>query len=58
LVEELNAYLRPLREKRAEMAAHPGYAWEVLSDGAARVRPVVEDLMGAVRRAMHVDAER
>jgi hypothetical protein len=30
----------------------------VLSDGAARVRPVVEDLMGAVRRAMHVDAER
>jgi tryptophanyl-tRNA synthetase len=58
LVEELNAYLRPFREKRAEMAAHPGYAWEVLSDGAARVRPVVEDLMGAVRRAMHVDAER
>ncbi len=58
LVEELNAYLRPFREKRSEMAAHPGYAWEVLSDGAARVRPVVEDLMGAVRRAMHVDAER
>lgn len=57
LVEDLNAYLRPFRERRAELAAEPGYAWEVLAAGAARVRPAVEDLMGAVRRAMHVDAE-
>ena len=57
LVEDLNAYLRPFRERRAALAAEPGRAWEVLADGAARVRPAVEELMAAVRRAMHVDAE-
>ncbi|MBN2847602.1 MAG: tryptophan--tRNA ligase [Coriobacteriia bacterium] len=56
LVEDLNAYLRPFRERRAALAVEPGVAWEVLADGAARVRPVVEELMGDVRRAMHVDA--
>ena len=56
LVKDLNAYLRPFRERRTALAAEPGVAWEVLSEGAARVRPVVEELMGDVRRAMHVDA--
>jgi tryptophanyl-tRNA synthetase len=56
LVEDLNGYLAPFRERRAELAERPDFAWEVLADGAARVRPAVEELMGAVRRAMHVDA--
>ena len=58
LVEDLNAYLRDFRTRRAELAAEPGYAWEVLTAGAARVRPEVESLMAEVRRSMHVDAER
>ncbi|MBN1192950.1 MAG: tryptophan--tRNA ligase [Coriobacteriia bacterium] len=58
LIEDLNAYLRSFRERRAELASTPGYAWEVLAEGAAKVRPAVEELMGAVRRAMHVDAEQ
>src|SRR5574340_1015432 len=58
LIEDLNAYLRPFRTRRTELAATPGYAWEVLSAGAAQVRPAVEELMAEVRRAMHVDAER
>lgn len=58
LVEDLNDYLREFRTRRAELAAEPGYAWEVLAAGAERVRPEVESLMGDVRRAMHVDAER
>lgn len=57
LVEDLNAYLREFRTRRAELAAEPGYAWEVLAAGAERVRPEVESLMGNVRRAMHVDAD-
>ncbi len=57
LVEDLNAYLRDFRTRRAELAAEPGYAWEVLAEGAGRVRPEVEELMGRVRRAMHIDAE-
>jgi tryptophanyl-tRNA synthetase len=55
--EDLNAYLRAFRTKRAEFAAKPGFAWDVLADGAARVRPAIDELMGTVRRAMHVDAE-
>jgi len=58
LVEDLNAYLRDFRTRRAELAAEPGAAWDVLDRGAARVRPTVEALMGDVRRAMHIDAER
>jgi len=56
LVEDLNGYLAPFRERRAALAVEPGVAWEVLAEGAARVRPVVEELMRDVRRAMHVDA--
>ena len=56
LAEDLNAYLSDFRERRAELAKNPGYAWEVLADGAARVRPAVSELMGDVRRAMHVDS--
>jgi tryptophanyl-tRNA synthetase len=58
LVDDLNAYLAPFRARRAELAAEPGYAWDVLADGAARVRPAIDEVMGAVRRAMHVDADR
>ncbi|MHB1340327.1 MAG: tryptophan--tRNA ligase [Coriobacteriia bacterium] len=56
LAEDLNDYLRDFRTRRAELAEHPGYAWEVLESGAAKVRPAIEELMGAVRTAMHVDA--
>lgn len=56
LVEDLTAYLAPFRERRAELAARPGYAWEVLAAGADRARPVVRDVVGTVRRLVHMDA--
>ncbi len=56
MAEDLNAYLADFRARRAELAKEPGYAWEVLTDGAARVRPAVDELMSAVRRSMHVDS--
>lgn len=49
LVEELT----PFRERREELAAEPGLVERVLAEGAARVRPVVEETMQAVREAMH-----
>jgi len=58
LVEDLNAYLHDFRTRRAELAAEPGYAWEVLREGHEKVRPAVEELMGEVRRAMHIDSDR
>lgn len=56
LGDELNAYLADFRARRAEIAARPGYAWDVLAAGAEKVRPVVRGLMADVRCAMHIDA--
>jgi hypothetical protein len=45
-------YYRPFRERRADLEAQPGLVQQVLADGLAKVRPVVEDTMKAVRAAM------
>jgi tryptophanyl-tRNA synthetase len=55
MADDLVAYLAPFRERRAELAARPGYAWEVLRDGAERVRPVVRETIDAVRTRVHID---
>jgi tryptophanyl-tRNA synthetase len=55
LIDGLSEYLAPFRERRAELAARPGYAWDVLADGARRVRPVVRETIDAVRRLVHVE---
>jgi tryptophanyl-tRNA synthetase len=57
LIDDLTAYLAPFRERRAELAARPGYAWEVLADGAKRVRPVTDEVVSTVRRLTHIDPE-
>lgn len=54
--QDLNEYLSGFRARREELAAEPHYAWDVLEEGAARVRPAVDELMGSVRRSLHVDA--
>jgi tryptophanyl-tRNA synthetase len=56
LVEDLTAYLAPFQERRAELAAKPGYAWDVLADGAARVRPVAREVIEDCRRRVRIDA--
>jgi tryptophanyl-tRNA synthetase len=52
LADRVVEYYRPFRERRAELQAQPGLVERVLADGAAKVRPVVEDTMKAVRSAM------
>ena len=56
MADDLNEYLAHFRERRMELTAKPGAAWEILDAGAAKVRPAVEELMGAVREALHIDA--
>ncbi len=55
LIEDLAAYLGPFQERRAELAARPGYAWEVLAAGAERVRPTIREVMAEVRRLVRID---
>lgn len=44
--------LAPFRERRAELGSKPGMAEEVLSAGRAKVGPMAEQTMEAVREAM------
>ena len=52
LADRLIEELRPIRERRAELAAEPGLVPKVLADGRERVRPIVRETLDAVRDAM------
>jgi tryptophanyl-tRNA synthetase len=54
LAERIIEFFRPMREKRQQMAAEPGYVEEVLAAGAAKVRPIVEQTMAEVRQAVGI----
>ena len=54
LADRIDAHFARFRERREELEREPGLAEQTLADGAARVRPVVEGTMGAVREAMHL----
>jgi tryptophanyl-tRNA synthetase len=55
MAEDLNEYLSSFRTNRRTLASDSGYAWDVLAEGALRVRPAIEELMESVRDAMHVN---
>jgi len=54
LANALNAYLEPIRERRAAALARPGYLRDVLFQGSARARVVAAETMGRVRDAMKI----
>jgi tryptophanyl-tRNA synthetase len=52
VTEAVNERFAPVRARRAELAADPGYARQVLRDGCARARAVAADTLEEVRDAM------
>jgi tryptophanyl-tRNA synthetase len=52
LADRIVAYYAPFRERRDALDATPEVADEVLEAGAAKVSPIVDDTMKAVRAAM------
>jgi tryptophanyl-tRNA synthetase len=50
LAEKINLALKPFREKRAEIAAKPGYVKEVLADGAQRASVIAKETMREVKQ--------
>jgi tryptophanyl-tRNA synthetase len=52
LSERLLEFFRPARERRAELAAKPGYVEQVLGDGAAKLAPIAAETMRAVHERM------
>ena len=53
-LKNLEAFLAPLQQRRAEILARPGTVEEILMDGNARARESVETTMRVVREAMHL----
>lgn len=54
LTESLNAYLAPIRQKRAELENEKGYLHDVLVRGVDRARSVAIDTLEEVREAMNM----
>jgi tryptophanyl-tRNA synthetase len=52
VTDAVNDRLAPFRARRAELAADPGYARQVLRDGCARARAVAAATLAEVRDAM------
>jgi len=50
--EALNAYLKPIRTRRATYAADPAQIERIVADGTARAREVAGETMRQVKRAM------
>jgi tryptophanyl-tRNA synthetase len=54
LATALNALLEPMRQRRAEVLARPGYLDEVLFEGSRRARVHAAETMARVREAMKI----
>ncbi len=55
LARALNAFLDPIRERRAEYDRDEKAIDEILKEGTRRARAVAQETMGQVRRAMKID---
>ena len=55
LAAAVNNRLAPLRERRAEVLAKPGYVREMLIEGSRKARTVAQETMARVRAAVHLD---
>ena len=52
VTESVNEYLAPIRERREELAAKPGYIEEVLHEGNRRANEIANATLDEVREAM------
>jgi tryptophanyl-tRNA synthetase len=54
LARAINQMLDPIRERRAVIAARPGYVREVIEEGSKKARGVAEETMDRVRAAVRL----
>lgn len=55
VTESLNEHLAPIRARRAELVADPGYLLQVLHEGNAKANEMAEATLAEVRVAMQMD---
>lgn len=54
LVDVLNRFLAPIRERRAELERNPDVVWDILQTGVRRARAEGTATLELVREAMHI----
>jgi tryptophanyl-tRNA synthetase len=54
LAESLNAYLEPIRQRRAEILAEPGYLDDVMAHGQEKAAAAARETMRRVRQAVQI----
>ncbi len=52
LAEVLNDYLRPIRERRSELADHPDQVIAAIQEGTMRARPIVQETLEQTMQRM------
>jgi tryptophanyl-tRNA synthetase len=55
LAKALNAYLDPIRARRADVLARPSSVREILHEGSRKVRAIAQETMGRVRSAVKLN---
>jgi tryptophanyl-tRNA synthetase len=55
LAKALNAYLDPIRARRADVLAHPSTVRDILHDGSRRARAIAQETMERVRSAVKLN---
>ena len=48
LADNINDYLSELRERRADIKAHPGYVQEILHEGGKKARRIAQETIAEV----------
>lgn len=56
LADDMVAYFAPFQAKRAELAAIPDFAWDVLSRGAEKASPVTRHVVDTCRELVGIEA--
>jgi len=55
LAVQTNAFLQPIRQRRAELEARPGEMREILLEGSRRARGVAQATLARVKERMHLN---
>lgn len=54
LVEVVNEYFKPIRERRLIYATEKGYIWDLLKEGNRYANEIAEQTMRDLKKAMHM----
>ena len=55
LIEEMDKILKPIRERREELAKDPEAIYKMLEEGSVKAREVAAETLQEVKRAMKID---